>query len=85
MEINPMTHTDKPAEYVDWQKALSDDFDIDGYSMPNAAAQDVHAKFRKAKADGMREAADFIDINTTLNHTAARLRDLAEEIEKGQS
>ncbi len=36
-------------EYVDWQKKLSDDFDVDGYMMPNESARDFHAKFRKAK------------------------------------
>lgn len=44
-------------EFVHWQKKLSDDFDVDGYSMPNAAAQDVYGKFLKAKNDALEEAA----------------------------
>lgn len=48
-------------EYVDWQKKLSDDFDVDGYMMPNETAKDFHDKFRAAelrgRVAGMREAA----------------------------
>ena len=50
--------TDK--EYVDWQKILSDEFDVDGYTLSQGSAKDFYLKFRKAKADGFRMAVEIM-------------------------
>ena len=56
--------TDK--EYVDWQTRLSDEFDVDGYTLSQGSAKDFYLKFRKAKADGLREAAEILRMTPGL-------------------
>lgn len=50
---------------MDWQKKLSDEFDVDGYTLSQASAKDFYGKFRKAelrgRANGMREADEICE------------------------
>ena len=66
-------------EYVDWQKILSDEFDVDGYTLSQASAKDFYMKFRKAKADGMRESAALVE-NGRFLHDDSPPKRFANEV-----
>ena len=79
--------------YIDWQKKLSDDFDVDGYPLRRDMAREFHKKFCKAKADGMREAAKIMDstpasqmdsVGDVLRRGMLNIHAAADKIEHGE-